>query len=73
MKKGVKIVVFIIAALVIMVVFASIKQSLHNAGQPAAVNWIGMGIIVVLYYIMFGNFGKSKKSDDKSDDIQLKK
>ena len=74
MKTGVKILVFIVAAIVIMVAFATLKQSLHEQGKPAAVNWIGTTVIVILFYIMFNTFGKSKKkNNDKNDDIQLKK
>lgn len=74
MKKSVKIIVFAITCIFIMIVFSSMKQSLKASGQPAAIMWIGTAIIMVLYYVMFGSFGKvHSKQKDKNDDIQLKK
>lgn len=74
MKKSVKIVVFAVTCITIMIVFSSMKQSLKASGQPAAIMWIGVAIIMVLYYIMFGSFGKiQSKQKDKNDDIQLRK
>ena len=74
MKTVVKILVFIVAAIFIIIAFATLKQSLHDQGKPAAVNWIGSTVILILFYIMFNTFGNSKnKSNDKNDEIQLKK
>ena len=72
MKIAIKIIIFIIASLFILVINAQIKQELHNAGKPAAISWIGMGIIFVLFYIMFVK-GKKKALRNSDKDITLKK
>ena len=53
MKKGIKIIIFIIASFFILITLGIIKQNLKQAGEPAAITWIGIPVIMILYFIMF--------------------
>jgi hypothetical protein len=66
MEKGVKIVVFIVVALVLTVVAIAMKE----AGAGAVLSIAGVAIYI-LYQVMFKKNSSAKQPD--SNDITLKK
>ena len=67
MKTTVKIIVFVVAAIIIWIIFAITKSSLHNAGKPAPIMWIASGIIFILIMVLFRSKSDNSKSD--KDDV----
>lgn len=53
MKKGIKVFVFIVACLVVITIIGTLKQHLQQSEAPAAIGWVAIPIIFILYFIMF--------------------